>query len=113
MYSSSALQAGAQGKLHFDTYDREPSALSWDWCFVGLRPFQGGSLRVILSWSRLYLELRLPADQSTVLKSCTVILVLLGDFGDSWLFPVLSWAPWCDKQLPAFTKCFNSHSTGE
>lgn len=52
-------------------------------CFVGLRTFQGSSCRVILSSSRLYLELRLPADQSTVPKSCTVILVLLGDFGES------------------------------
>lgn len=38
---------------------------------------------MILSWSGLYLKLRLPADQSTVLKSCTVILILLEDFGES------------------------------
>lgn len=44
---------------------------------------------MILSWSRLYLELRLPADQSTVPKSCTLILVLLGDFGES-CFSLLS-----------------------
>lgn len=87
MYTTRALQAGAHGfavgKLDFDTYDRMPLASSWGWVLVGLRTFQGSSCRVILSSSRLYLELRLPADQSTVPKSRTVILVLLGDFGGS------------------------------
>lgn len=41
----------AVGKLGLDTYDKVPSEGSLSWRFLGLRPFQGGSCRVILSGS--------------------------------------------------------------
>lgn len=81
MDTTSALQVGAHGfavgKLGLDTYDKVPSDGSLGWRFVGLRPFQGGSCRVILSWSRSYLKLRLPAGQSTVLETWIHLLGFL------------------------------------
>lgn len=81
MGTTSALQADAHGfavsKLGLDTYDRVPSEGLLGWRFVGLRPFQGGSCRLILSWSRSYLELRLPAGQSTVLENWIHLLGFL------------------------------------
>lgn len=56
------LQAGAHGfavsKLCLGAYEKVPSEGSLGWHFIGLRPFLGGFCRVILSWSRSYLELR-------------------------------------------------------
>lgn len=97
MGTASALQAVvvlqadahrfAVGELGLDTYDEVPSEGLLGWCFVDLRLFQRGSYRVILSWSRSYLKLSLPAVHpehcAGDLGSFTGILVLLGEFGGS------------------------------
>ena len=89
MDTTSGLQADARGftvgELSSNAYDKVLSAGLLGWCFVVLRPFQGGSYRVILSWSSLYSEFRLPAGQNTAgdLGLFTGILVVLGDFGGS------------------------------